>query len=124
MLTSVAFGVHGPSHLPGAWIFVVVVLLVIGLIWVRVYGGRDGSGRQAGHSSRRRRAAQRSGHDSGHHPESETNHAHQSANHGHQGEHRGHETENYGHQSGNHGHQSGNHGHPSSDGHPTSNDGR
>lgn len=81
MLTGVAFGVHGPSHLPGAWIYVVAVLLVIGLIWVRVYGGKDGSGRSAGHRSRRRRSAKQAAHRSGHGPERGTDHGHQPHQH-------------------------------------------
>jgi len=40
MLTGFAVMVHGPRYLGGAWIFVVVVILVIALIFARVYGRR------------------------------------------------------------------------------------
>jgi hypothetical protein len=61
MLTGVAVMIQGPGHnFTGAWVFVVVVLALIVLIFLRVYGGRDGSGRRTGHRSRWR-AARRSG---------------------------------------------------------------
>jgi hypothetical protein len=40
MLTGVAVMVHGPKSLPGAWIFVLVVVVAIVLIFVRMYGKR------------------------------------------------------------------------------------
>jgi hypothetical protein len=64
MLTGVAIMVHGPGHdFPGAGIFVIVVLVAIVLIFVRVYGGKDGSGRPTG-----RRFGRRTGHDASHRP--------------------------------------------------------
>ena len=90
MLTSVAYGsprISGP--IPYAWVFVVVVLALIALIFMRVYGGRDQSGRQAGHHSRRRtahRSAQRTEHGASRAPEHGADHGHQ-AGQGHQAGH-------------------------------------
>lgn len=40
MLTGVAYGTPRVIHATGAWVFVVVVLLLIVLIFIRMYAGR------------------------------------------------------------------------------------
>ena len=47
-----------PTNFPGAWVFVVGVILLIVLIFLRMYGGRARSGR--------RRTAHRSGRQTAH----------------------------------------------------------
>jgi hypothetical protein len=46
MLTGIAILVHGPRYMPYGWVFVVVVLFLIVLIFVRIYGRGDRSGRR------------------------------------------------------------------------------
>jgi hypothetical protein len=47
--------IRGPAHdFPGAGIFVIVVLAVIVLIFIRVYGGGNQPGQRISHRSRRR----------------------------------------------------------------------
>jgi hypothetical protein len=76
MLTGLAILVHGPGHdFAGAGVFVVVVLALIVLIFMRVYGGGNQPHGPAGHRSRRRTArksgrqtAHRASHPSASHP--------------------------------------------------------
>jgi hypothetical protein len=55
MLTSVSLGrlPHSFPGFPGAWLFLFAVVLLIALIFARVYGGGDRSRRLTGHHSRR-----------------------------------------------------------------------
>jgi hypothetical protein len=54
MMTHVVALWRGPTHnFPGAWIFVVVVLAIIVLIFVRVYGPRSWTWRLTGRRGRR-----------------------------------------------------------------------
>lgn len=55
MPAGVAILVHGPRYMPYAWVFVVVVIALILLIFIRVYGMGDRS-RRAAHRSGRRTA--------------------------------------------------------------------
>ena len=78
MLTGVAFP---PGRLPrsfpgfpGAWLFVFIIILLIALIFTRVYAGGDRSGRVTGHRSRRRTA-----HRAGRGPERGGNHGHRNS---------------------------------------------
>lgn len=47
---------HGFPGFPGAWLVLFVVILLIALIFTRVYGGGDQSRRLTGHHSRQRTA--------------------------------------------------------------------
>jgi hypothetical protein len=68
MMTGIALMIRGPSHnFGGAWEFVVAVLLIIVVIFFRVYGPRRRSGPRVTHrtshktvrqSARKRRAGQ------------------------------------------------------------------
>jgi hypothetical protein len=54
MMTHVAALWRGPTHnFPGAWEFVVAVLVIIVVIFIRVYGPRSWSWRPTGHRGRR-----------------------------------------------------------------------
>ena len=91
MMTGLAYGSGSMvGRLPDAWIFIVVFLLLIALIFVRVYVLGDWFRRRAAH-----RSGQRTVHRASHVPERGGSHGPQ-GNHGPQGSH--------GHQ-GNHGHQ-------------------
>lgn len=63
MVTGVAVMVQGPSHnFTGAWVFVVVVILLIAGIFIRMYGGGKRSGRRRpAHRSEQRTAHNPSG---------------------------------------------------------------
>jgi hypothetical protein len=54
MLTGVAVMPRGPRYMPYGWVFVVVVIALILLIFIRVYGVGGRSRGPAGHRSRRR----------------------------------------------------------------------
>jgi hypothetical protein len=55
MMTGIALMIRGPGHdFGGAWEFVVAVLLIIGVIFFRVYGPRRRSGPPASHHASRR----------------------------------------------------------------------
>jgi len=60
MLTGVAVMPTMPRYLPYGWVFVVAVIALILLIFIRVYVIGDRSGRRIAHRSRRR-AGHRSG---------------------------------------------------------------
>ena len=68
-MTGIALMIRGPGHnFAGAWEFVVAVLLIIVVIFVRVYGPRRGSGPKTTHRATHRttqRTARRSTHRSG-----------------------------------------------------------
>jgi len=54
MLPGVAVLRTTPTNFPGAWVFVVGVILLIVLIFLRMYGGRGRpGGRQTAHSASR-----------------------------------------------------------------------
>jgi hypothetical protein len=61
MMTNLAFGVQLPRHVPYGWVFVLVVLVVIALIFIRMYVLGDWFRRRAID-----RAANRSGHRTSH----------------------------------------------------------
>lgn len=63
MMTGVALIPTGPRYIPYGWVFVVVVIVLIALIFIRVYG--------RGAQSRRRTA-----HRASHRPERGGNHGH------------------------------------------------
>jgi hypothetical protein len=71
MMTGLAFGLHLPSYVPYAWVFVVVVLFLIALIFVRMYVLGDWFRRRAAH-----RAGQRTVHHVSHVPERGGSHGH------------------------------------------------
>jgi hypothetical protein len=73
-MTGLAFGVHLPSYVPYAWVFVVVVLFLIALIFVRMYVLGDWFRRRAAH-----RAGQRTVHRVRHAPERGGSHRHRAA---------------------------------------------
>jgi hypothetical protein len=60
MLTGVAVMPAMPRYLPYGWVFVVAVIAIILLIFIRMYVIGDRSGRRIAHRSRRR-AGHRSG---------------------------------------------------------------
>jgi VIT1/CCC1 family predicted Fe2+/Mn2+ transporter len=60
MLTGVAVMPAMPRYLPYGWVFVVAVIAIILLIFIRMYVTGDRSGRRIAHRSRRR-AGHRSG---------------------------------------------------------------
>jgi hypothetical protein len=58
-MTGIALMIHGPSHdFGGAWEFVVAVLLIIAVIFFRVYGPRKRSGPRATHRTPRKTVRQ------------------------------------------------------------------
>jgi hypothetical protein len=83
MLTGVAILVQGPGHdFAGAGAFVLAVLVIIAVIFIRVYGGGNQARGPTGHHSRRR-APHKSGRQAAHqarHPQ------HQGENHEHRPE--------------------------------------
>jgi hypothetical protein len=55
MMTGIAVRIEGPSHnFAGAWEFVVAVLLIIVVIFIRVYGPRRRSGPRSSHRKPRK----------------------------------------------------------------------
>lgn len=80
MLSGVAVLVHGPGHdFAGAGAFVLVVLALIVLIFIRVYGGGNQPRGPTGHHSRRRTArksGRQAAHHAGHPPDRGEAHSH------------------------------------------------
>jgi hypothetical protein len=64
MMTGLAYMPHLPRYVPYAWVFVLVVLVLIALIFVRVYVLGDWFKRRAAH-----RSGQRAAHRVSHVPE-------------------------------------------------------
>jgi hypothetical protein len=82
MMTSVAVIPTGPRYIPYGWVFVVVVILLIMLIFIRVYGRGDRSRRRTAHRSGRRtahRSRRRTAHRASRVPERGGNHGHRAA---------------------------------------------
>jgi hypothetical protein len=77
MMTGLAYMPHLLRYVPYAWVFVVVVLFLIALIFVRVYVLGDWFRRRAAH-----RAGQRTTHHVSHVPERGGSHGNH-GNHGH-----------------------------------------
>jgi hypothetical protein len=80
MLTGIAILVHGPRYMPYGWVFVIVVVFLIALIFVRVYGRGGRSARVTGHRSGRRnghRSVQGTAHHASHPTEQGGDHGHQ-----------------------------------------------
>ncbi len=77
-MTGVAIIPRIANHIPYGWIFIVVVIALILLIFIRVYGFGDRSQRAA------RGSEQRTEHPSGHAPEQPGHKAEHGGSHGHQ----------------------------------------
>jgi hypothetical protein len=71
MMTGLAYMPHLPRYVPYAWVFVLVVLVLIALIFVRVYVLGDWFKRRAAH-----RSGQRAVHHVSHAPERGGSHGH------------------------------------------------
>jgi hypothetical protein len=79
MPTGVAILVRGPGHdFPGAAAFVLVVLVLIVVIFIRVYGGNQHRGPTGHHSRRRtpRKSGRQAAHDARHRPDRGEHHGH------------------------------------------------
>jgi hypothetical protein len=74
MMTGLAYMPHLPRYVPYAWVFVVVVLFLIALIFVRMYVLADWFRRRAAH-----RSGQRTVHRASRAPERGGNHGHRAA---------------------------------------------
>jgi hypothetical protein len=76
LMTGLAYMPHLPHYVPYAWIFVVVVLFLIALIFIRVYVLGDWFRRRAAHRAGQHRSGHEAVHPVSHVPERGGSHGH------------------------------------------------